>query len=307
MERIAYAGWHNCLRLSNDHIELIVTADIGPRIIRFGFVGGENEFAEYPAMLGQKGGDEWRIYGGHRLWHAPEDPQRSYYPDNEPVQVKAIHGGLRVTQPIETTTGIGKEMDIRLVGGSARVSIVHRLRNHGLWPVKLAPWALSVMAPGGKAILPLPARGAWPETLLGTQTITLWPYTDMSDPRWTWGRQYILLQQDSQRDNPQKIGLTGSEGWLAYARKGHLFLKTYTHIPGATYPDLGCGVEVYTSPAMLELETLGPLTLLPPGGLVEHSEQWWLYQGVPVPLTEHDVESTVTPQAQQARQEAGGS
>ena len=29
-------------------------------------------FKEYDEQMGKTGGDEWRIYGGHRLWIAPE-------------------------------------------------------------------------------------------------------------------------------------------------------------------------------------------------------------------------------------------
>ena len=29
---------------------------------------------------GKTGGSEWHIYGGHRLWHAPEVMPRTYYP-----------------------------------------------------------------------------------------------------------------------------------------------------------------------------------------------------------------------------------
>ena len=84
-EKVNYRGWPNCYRLSNGILELIITADVGPRIIRFGFVGQDNEFAEFEDMMGQTGGDEWKIYGGHRLWHAPEIPGRTYFPDNTPV------------------------------------------------------------------------------------------------------------------------------------------------------------------------------------------------------------------------------
>ncbi len=64
LEKTSYGGWPNCYRLSNLAVELIVTADVGPRVIRFGFVGAENEFKEYEEQLGQTGGREWRIYGG---------------------------------------------------------------------------------------------------------------------------------------------------------------------------------------------------------------------------------------------------
>src|SRR5512139_2901919 len=107
---VSYGGWKKTLRLANKEIELIVTAEVGPRIIRLGFTGGPNEFAEYPAQVGQTGGDQWRIYGGHRLWHAPEAIPRTYYPDNSPVQWQSEGEGVRVTTPAEPTTGIAKAM-----------------------------------------------------------------------------------------------------------------------------------------------------------------------------------------------------
>jgi hypothetical protein len=47
VEKTEYKGWPNCYRVSNGEIELIVTGDVGPRIIRFGFVGGQNLFKEF--------------------------------------------------------------------------------------------------------------------------------------------------------------------------------------------------------------------------------------------------------------------
>ena len=32
----------NCVHITNGIIEVIVTIDVGPRIVRFGYVGGEN-------------------------------------------------------------------------------------------------------------------------------------------------------------------------------------------------------------------------------------------------------------------------
>ena len=56
VEKVAYQGWPNCYRISNGTVELIVTTDVGPRVIRFGFPGGENEFMEEAAQLGKTGG-----------------------------------------------------------------------------------------------------------------------------------------------------------------------------------------------------------------------------------------------------------
>jgi hypothetical protein len=295
-----YHGW-NCLRLANKEVELLVTLDVGPRVIRFGFLGGENEFKEYAAMLGKKGGREWRIYGGHRLWHAPEHPVRTYCPDNGPVAAHGTSGGVRVTQPTEKATGLQKELEILLDAKRAKAKVVHRLRNQGLWPVKLAPWALSVMAQGGRCILPLPPRGEHPRDLLPANTLTLWAYTDMSDPRWTWGNKYVLLRQeaDPRKARPQKIGAWLPDGWAAYANGGRLFVKKFFPVAGARYPDHGCCFETFTNQDMLEVETLGPLVNLEPGATVEHVEDWSLFKNVPVPTNDAEVDRYVLPKVKQ--------
>jgi hypothetical protein len=295
MEKVTYRGWSNCCRIANGKVELIVTGDVGPRVIRFGVPGGENLFKEFDEMMGRTDDDEWLIYGGHRFWHAPEEKPRTYYPDNAPVEVREAEGVVRLLQPVETTTGIRKEIDIALDPKAARVKLTHRLINESLWAVELAPWALTVLDAGGKAIIPFPPRGSHETTLLPTNTMTVWAYTDMSDPRWTWGQKYIMLKQDAKAKHPQKIGVMVPDGWVACAIKGQLFVKTFTHQAGARYPDWGCSAETFTNNRMIELETLGPLTCLPPGGVVEHVEEWRLFTDVPEPRTDADVDRHVLP------------
>ena len=58
IETANFGGWPNCIRLSNGDIELVATTDVGPRIIRLGFVGGQNLFKNYEATLGRTGGKE---------------------------------------------------------------------------------------------------------------------------------------------------------------------------------------------------------------------------------------------------------
>ncbi len=278
LEQVSYGGWPGCYRLSNGTVDLIVTTDVGPRVIRFGFVGEGNEFKEYEEMSGLTGGTDWRIYGGHRLWQAPEDTRTTYAPDNGPVRLDNRSGFIRLVQPADAT-GVQKEIEIRLAGREAKAGVTHRLRNLGSSAVELAPWAISVMAPGGKAIVPLPARGSHDERLLPTNTIAHWAYTDMTDSRWKWGRSFVALQQDPQSSTPQKAGFMATDGWAAYARGGHLFVKQFHYVAGATYPDLGCTVETFTNAEMLELETLGPLVRLRPGESAVHKEQWLLFRG----------------------------
>jgi hypothetical protein len=296
LEKVNYRGWPNCYRLTNDIVDVITTTDVGPRVIRFGFTNEENVFGVADGDAGLAGGDQWRLYGGHRLWHAPESDPRTYYPDNNPVDFEQDGEAIRVTQPTEPTTGIRKQIELSLSPDRAQVLLAHRLWNTNIWPVELAPWAITVMAMNGIGIVPLPPRGAHDsENLQPTATLALWVYTDMSDPRWTWGRQYMFLRQASGVEISQKAGVSRSQGWAAYWRDGLLFVKRFKPVGEAPYPDLGSSVELFTNATTLEVETLGPMTCLEPGGMVEHLEEWFLFRDVQMPATDDDVNRYVLP------------
>ncbi len=295
MEKISYGGWDNCFRISNDQVDLIVTGDVGPRIIRFGFIDQENMFKEYPEEMGRTKSDEWLIYGGHRLWHAPEAQPRTYYPDSEPVLVQEQDGEVIVTQKPEATTGIQKQIKIKLSEHKPEVELIHILINHNLWAVETAPWALSVMAQGGVAVLPLPPRGPHPEFMLPTASLSIWPYTNLGDPRWTLGERYILLKQDPQIAAPQKIGLFALDSWAAYSNHNALFIKQIPIQYEGIYPDLGVNFEVFTNDTMLELESLGPIESIPPKGKIIHQEHWTLVKNVSAPRNDTEVIENILP------------
>ncbi|MDD3818914.1 MAG: hypothetical protein PHG41_03655, partial [Actinomycetota bacterium] len=40
----------------------------------------------------------------------------------------------------------------------------------------------------------------------------------------------------------------------------------------------GVNTEIYINPDILEMETLGSLEKVPPGGFVEHIENWFLFK-----------------------------
>lgn len=291
VEKISYGGWDNSIRISNGIVDLVITTDIGPRIIRYGFSGKENMMCEVESTLGLTGGDEWRIYGGHRLWHSPESSVRTYEPDNKPVAWEKIQGGIKTMQDVEPHTKIKKEMDISLESGSSRVKILHRLTNIGVWPVELSVWSLSAMAAGGMEVIPQSKEDTG---LLPNRLISLWPYTRLNDPRIRWGDKYIIVWHDPAIKHPFKVGTSNNDGWAAYFNFDCLFVKYCKHQTDARYPDFGVSYETYTNDFMLEMETLSPLTILKPGESIDHAERWELFDKVPMPSgNEADIEETL--------------
>ncbi|MBM4148610.1 MAG: hypothetical protein FJ224_06165 [Lentisphaerae bacterium] len=304
MQIIGYNGWGKNARLSNGEMDLVITLDVGPRILRCGFVGGRNVFAEIDGQQGCEGEKEWMIRGGHRLWVAPEAKPQTYELDNVPVEVEEIRNGVRTIQKPGSLTKIRKTMEITLDPNRNRVRIEHILRNTGRSAKTLSPWALSVMAPGGKAFIPMPGKIPHTKCLTHNQEWSIWAYTDFSDPRWTIGSRYIIFRQDRRR-GPNKLGIQHREGWIAYQLRDVLFVKYFTMEDGREYPDGGVNFETFSNEQFLELESLGPMVVLKPGAEVRHEEVWRVFKGVPACRTESDIDRVIRPLAQ-SEFKAGG-
>ena len=290
VEIVEYQGWQRNLKLTNGEAELIVTLEVGPRIISYRLLDGENVFKNYDEQLGKAGESSWMIRGGHRLWSSPEDPDRTYIPDNGPVRHEQIGPGqIRVALPPDPTFGLQKEMEIALDDSGPGVTIRHRIRNAGRERAEVAIWALSVMNPGGVEVIPLPPKAPHPggaanataEQFAPQLSLALWSYTDFQDPRWTFGSKAIALKQDPETDRgPTKLGLSCTPGAVGYLNGGTLFIKRFPHRKDKHYPDFGSNYETFTNAEMLEMESLGPLVRLGPGETVEHVERWELIGGV---------------------------
>ena len=281
IEKTNYKGWPTCYRVSNGDVELIVTGDIGPRIMRYGFVGGQNLFKEFGESLGKSGEPKWVARGGHRLWAAPEDPVKTYAPDNSPVRVEINKDILVATEPVEKLTGLEKQITVKLAAKGSHVEVIHRLRNTTGRAIVLAPWALTMLAQGGTGIHGFPPRGKHPEVLNPTNPLVMSAYSDLSDKRWHFTRKYMTLRQDPKNPEPQKLGSWNKNTWGAYLLGTDLFIKRYDAAGSSKdYPDLGCSFETFTNADFLELETVGPLTTLKPGASVDHIERWSLDKNI---------------------------
>ena len=133
MEKIAFLSFPNCYRLRNGTAEVIVSTDVGPRILRYGFAGEDNVFAEVPDLTTKTEFGDWKPYAGHRLWAAPEAMPRSYAPDNTPITY-SLEGDLsiRLTQPADAV-GLqeGDDSHARAAGNRCERTASHQ-QSHSL-------------------------------------------------------------------------------------------------------------------------------------------------------------------------------
>lgn len=305
MEIVPYRGWQRNLRLINDTAEVIVTLDVGPRIISYRLLpDGPNVLKNYDEMMGGTGESEWQIRGGCRFWLGPEDLTRTYYPDNAPVEhTEVMPGTVRFIPPMEKPYGIQKEMEVRLAEKGSAVHVLLRVTNTGDEPTTLAPWGPTVMAPGGEEIIPLPPKKPHPGHVSNAQSpadyapnqlYAVWPFLDFTDPRWTFGSRYIRLRHDPSR-SPTKLGIAHRLGWIAYLNAGQLFVMRVVYDESANYPDFGGNYQTFTNEDMLEMEPIGGLITLEPGKSAELGVDWELHGGVGAITSEDDIDRVILP------------
>jgi len=273
-------------RLSNGALEVEYLREAGPRLVRLSLAGSdENLLAETPSLSWETPHGRYWLRGGHRLWAAPETRAHTSIPDDAGLEVEELPDGVRLIQPPERATGLRKTVEIHLAPGQAALGLIHSLTNTGSAPIVLAPWAITMLRPGGVAILPQPVEPVDPDGLQPNRSLVLWPRSRWDDPRLRLGKRFWFIE-NRPFGAPGKFGTFDRMGWLGYLWGTTLFIKRFEPQPGPEHPDLGCNAEVYVCDEYFELESLGPLCCLDPGATVVHTEDWEVYRtqiGGPLP------------------------
>lgn len=278
---ITYKNFGKCVEITNGTVHAIITVDVGPRIINYSFVDGENIMFEDIGRALTKDvsefdvfdGKTWYIYGGHRLWTSPEALPRSYYPDNDPVAWETVPCGIILTPPEQKWNNLAYKITVTMEPDTGALTIKHEIKNTAAFASEFAPWALSVLSQNGFEVVPQPQKDT---QLLSNRVLALWPYTRLTDERVYWGDKYITLKQDPNNNQAFKFGINSEHGFAMYFNHGDMFLKRFDLKENAVYPDGGMSFETYTSNLFLEMESIGELRSVAPGETVSHSEYWSL-------------------------------
>jgi hypothetical protein len=281
------------LRLTNGTIDVDLSMAFGPRVLRYAFLDGANLFASTPHLSTNTPLGPWRPVGGHRVWVAPERMPGSYAPDEQRLEYDVDGAlGAELRAPVDAA-GMQKTLQVRLDPAGTRVLVTHVIVNRTCWPVRIAPWAITIVDPAGTAVMPQPAFVPHADDFLPARRLVQWAYTDLADARWRIGTRLISLTPDPSKPSAQKIGAGNRAGWSALVRDDATFVKCSEWRAGEEYPDLGCSHEFFTAGNYLELETLGPLQLLEPGAAATHVETWHLTSAVRRGLDDATLERAI--------------
>ena len=274
-----YKKYGKCVSFIANDIKLLVTIDLGPRVIFYG-KNDVNIFFEDLEDTTNKGGEFfdknlsgkgiWHLYGGHRLWKSPEYMD-TYYPDNAKVKVDNLEdGSVMFTSDVELTTHLQKIIIVKMEDDGS-VTLTQKLKNTSKSVIEgVSAWGLTVLANGAVAEFPLSKEDTG---FLPNRNVVFWSYTDIKDERIDLQNDKLIIEQKDIVD-PIKVGLY-TEGEVKAKVKGQLFSVRQDKKLG-TYPDFYCNYECYTNNYILEVETLSPLQNIAPGEELEHIEYWAL-------------------------------
>lgn len=299
-EEASYKNFGKCLSISNGALEVLITVDVGPRIIKCALTGKHNLMFEdierklthdVSALFGE--GKTWNIYGGHRLWLSPESFPETYYPDNEKVVYTIRPDGAEFTPAKQDNTGLQYTITVTMDPVLPELNVNHIIKNTKSSPVKGAAWALTVLDRNGAVIVPQPKEDTG---LLPNRVLAVWPYTDLTDKRLFLGKEYIALRQNPEVKEPIKFGINNTVGKVAYINYGQALVKETEFIPDSVYPDFGVSSEIYSCDMFTEAETLSPLREIKPGDFITHTERWRLIDNVDIGEFSNDSLASVAEQ-----------
>lgn len=204
--------------------------------------------------------------GGHRLWAAPEVAETTYAPDDHDCDVEAGPQHLTVRGPVDQA-GFARCIEVSPAGDDLIVD--HTLFWAGIGQATTAPWAITQLPLGGRAILPLHGRETPHQA---NRSLILWPYSRLDDHRVQSYSSGLVITAEP--GVALKFGSGPEPGWLGYLLDGWLFSKQVPRAREEGYVDLGAVGQVFVNESFCELESVGAPAVLQSGETLSHRERW---------------------------------
>lgn len=269
----AYKGWPHAFLLSNGRVWAAVVPAVG-RVMQFGLVNEDGVFWENPKLLGQSmPANPWDTtgsFGGDKTWPAPQSVWNWPPPDvfdREPVSARVEGSSVVLNSAVSPRFGIRTERRIELEASEPVMKITTTYFKMQGEPVDVGVWVITQAKNPQAMYLPIPADSKFPGGY---------------SQQWGMPTNFIAREPGRLRFNrdplvSHKIG-NDADHLIWEDRRLRLTLTT-ARIRGATYPDDGCSVEIYTnggSVDYVELETLGPTRRLSIGDQLSATNRYRL-------------------------------
>jgi hypothetical protein len=280
VEKKVYHGWRDAIRMSNGKAFAVIVPSVG-RVMQFGFEGSDGVFWENSLLAGKKfdpKAEQWINFGGDKTWPAPEGEwgnythQKSWKPplgfDGIPCTASVDGNDVLLESAVDPSYGIKTRRRIHLDQNQPVMTITTTYIRQSGPASKVGIWVITQLKDPERVFVKLPAEREKQNYL-----------TPLSPKRPAALKEvdgFLTLVRD--KEDPSKIGTEASS--LLWVGSKEMLRIDSRRLTGFEYPDKGSSAEVYTNPDPLqyiELEMLGPLQVLEPGGQMERTSIYRLY------------------------------
>lgn len=277
-----YNGWTNAVLLNNGLVEAVIVPNAG-RVLQLRFLGATNgPFWENASLYGRTATPTiWNTegaFGGDKAWPSPQSawgwpPPAGF--DGSPNQVAISNGTVVLTTPVDSTYEIRttRMVELALDAPVMRITtIFERTAATSRTNNQLGVWVITQVQDPLRCYVPVPSASVFPNgyTQLGSGLPAQFQNTN----------GLISFTRDLAASH--KLGFdANSLAWVGTNLALRIDAPRVAGLPPSSYPDGGCNTEVYTNPGTsapyVELESLGPLSLLPVGGRMQLVTQYTLF------------------------------
>ena len=277
-ERVEAYGYEDCIRISNDEVEVVLDPNVGGRVLAY-TRNGTNVLYINKELNGKiyRGPDDFfevcagRIDIGHGFPSRPDLWIKKW--------ASEITGewSARMTSEVCSVTGFQLVRDFTLVEKGSRLEVTQTITNRTDETKRVSHWGRTFVTGGGIAYAPINPDSRYDEGFATNgekNGSILVRHEDHPSVRIREGVLEIFKSPPF-----HKFYMDGHEGWLAYLTPENLlFYKTYKIFPEAMYGDRMASTASiwYSGDRVCEIEPMGPLVYLEPEESTEFSEQWYL-------------------------------
>jgi hypothetical protein len=276
---IDYAGYQNCISLSNPDVEVVLGPHVGGRVLAYTW-RGDNALALDPRQ------DGW-LWGGAEAPRAgPSAGRFDFGPEMTTPQHPALWLGAWeaeiindrmacMTSVVDPVTGIQLLRDFELDPTSSRFRMTQTMRNQSGEVRQVCHWGRTFGRGHGICVVPLTRPSRFPKSyiLYGPGPVMNFAPDDPAIEV----RDETLLVLDAPQQ--PKLGLDSHAGWFAYLMENDLMLvKQFPTYPDRPYAEMAANTISlwYFREFVCELEPIGPSEMLAPGDEATFSEVWYL-------------------------------
>lgn len=241
--------------LESEQLLLQVDAQHGARITSLQWTGQE--------LLTQR--SEHSANFGSTLWDAPQ--ARWHWPppftlDCAPYETYITADELQFKSAVEETSRLQFTKAIRALESRDGVAITYGITNHSTQSITIAAWEVTRVPPG--------------LTLLPSTQLA--PQASSNLPGVVFAKDCAWYQPDAATlDLGKKAFFDATAGWLAHVLpQRFMLLKVFPLLSADQYSPGHAGIEVYghEQAAYVELENMGPRTLLAAGESLQYEVIW---------------------------------